>query len=585
MARTNLSLGNLHRAVSGSIRTGAVSIGQLGGQATNGSLISFATDEITVTQPTFTYIVESTTENAQFSFSSTGSLFYSKVQQQLANFTCSFNNSNFTTSSATFSTGPSIIPITPASIAQSNYSEASAVLTMKYQDEYNINATNYGTVSTKTLYAVDVYNTVNEPDFCLLFGTKVTKANGAEINVEDLVVGDSIKAWVPQGLPDEDLDRESEEIDWRFYSQEEISGSVVNVNIADIVFNFSNGYYEINDGIIKSTGTHPVYVWDNEIEKYKFKNVNNILPGDLIVTYDAISGISEVEVYNIEKITSDIEIVTINVENADVYLANKTISHNKGTASQPPIPASGLRKYLDPSKAKCFPSNSLPSTGTPSTDWLDVSGYNTGVRPAGVTNSAGYSGTSPSYNNGSTRIDRYWTLDGSGTFWFKDRNSNINGGITQFDVTAMTFLAWVRLTANPGATYGGLFSKEGAADRDYNFYIYSSNASVWNGFHFDSNRGTCSNKIQTFTAPSLNVWHLVGFTISAAAGIAYYLNGASVGTGTMTSFNANSSYDIKLGRADNYAKCQLGPVLFYNRVLTSTEVDQVYDHFQPTYRP
>ena len=584
MARTNLSLGNLHRAVSGSVRTGAVSIGQLGGQATNGSLISFATDEITVTPPTFTYIVESTTENAQFSFSSTGSLFYSKVQQQLANFTCSFNNSNFTTSSNTFSTGPTIIPITPASIAQSNYSEASAVLTMKYQDGYNLNATNYGTVSTKTLYAVDVYNTVNEPDFCLLFGTKVTNANGVEINVEDLVVGDSIKAWVPQGLPDEDLDRESEEIDWRFYSQEEISGSVVNVNIADIVFNFSNGYYEINDGIIKSTGTHPVYVWDNEIEKYKFKNVNNILPGDLIVTYDAISGISEVEVYNIEKITSDIEIVTINVENADVYLANKTISHNKGTASQPPIPASGLRKYLDPSKAKCFPSNSLPSTGTPSTDWLDVSGYNTGVRPAGVSNSAGYSGTSPSYNNGSTRIDRYWTLDGSGTFWFKDRNSNINGGITQFDVTAMTFLAWVRLTANPGAEFGGLFSKEGG-DRDYNFYLYSSNSSVWNGFHFSSARGTCSNTIQTFTAPSLNVWHLVGFTISAAAGIAYYLNGASVGTGTMTSFNATSSYDIKLGRADNYAKCQLGPVLFYNRVLTSTEVDQVYDHFQPTYRP
>jgi len=586
MARTNLSLGNLHRAVSGSTRTGAVSIGQLGGQATNSSLISFATDEITITPPTFTYVVESTTENAQFSFSSTGSLFYSKVQQQLANFTCSFNNANFTTSSATFSTGPSLIPITPASIAQSNYSEASAVLTMEYADGYNLAATNYGSSGkqTKTLYAVDVYNTVNEPDFCLLFGTKITKKDGTEIDVEDLVVGDEIKAWIPTELPDEDLPIETDKVDWKFYMQEFVSGTMENVVVSDLIFNFVDNYYDINNGLIKSTGTHPVYVWDNEIQKYRFKNVNNILPGNLIVTYDEISGISEVEVYNIEKITSDVEIVTINVENADVYLANKTISHNKGSASQPAIPASGLRKYLDPSKAKCFPSNSLPSTGTPSTDWLDVSGYNTGVRPAGVSNSAGYSGTSPSYNNGSTRIDRYWTLDGSGTFWFKDRNSNINGGITQFDVTAMTFLAWVRLTANPGATFGGLFSKEGA-DRDYNFYLYSSNASVWNGFHFSSARGTCSNTIQTFTAPSLNVWHLVGFTISAAAGITYYLNGTSVGTGTMTSFNATSSYDIKLGRADNYAKCQLGPVLFYNRVLNSTEVDQVYDHFQPTYRP
>jgi len=79
MARTNLSLGNLYRAVSGSARPGTVSIGGLGGNTANGSLLGFATDGITVTVPTFTYIVESTEETAQFSFSSTGSLFYSKV--------------------------------------------------------------------------------------------------------------------------------------------------------------------------------------------------------------------------------------------------------------------------------------------------------------------------------------------------------------------------------------------------------------------------------------------------------------------------------------------------------------------------
>ena len=78
---------------------------------------------------------------------------------------------------------------------------------------------------------------------------------------------------------------------------------------------------------------------------------------------------------------------------------------------------------------------------------------------------------------------------------------------------------------------------------------------------------------------------MVAFTISAAAGITYYLNRSSVGTGTMSAFTATSSYDIKLGRDDNYAKCQLGPVLFYNTVLTTAEVQQVYDYFQPTYRP
>jgi len=77
----------------------------------------------------------------------------------------------------------------------------------------------------------------------------------------------------------------------------------------------------------------------------------------------------------------------------------------------------------------------------------------------------------------------------------------------------------------------------------------------------------------------------VAVTVSAAAGITYYLNGSSVGTGTVSAFSATTTYDIKLGRADNYAKCQLGPTLFYNRVLSASEIDQVYDYFQPTYRP
>jgi hypothetical protein len=579
MARTNLSLGNLFRAVSGSVRTGQVSLGGLAGASagSNASLFGFAVNEITVTPPTFTYIVESTTENAQFSFSGTGSLFYSKVQQQLANFTCSFNNANFSTGSNTFANGPTVVPITPASIVQSTYSEASAVLTMGYADGYNLAATNYGTKTTKTLYAVDVYNTINQPDFCLLFGTKITKADGTEINVEDLVVGDQIKAWVPTELPDENLDPESDQVDWRFYMKDSISGAAENVTVADLVFNFASGYYDINDGFIKATGTHPVYIWDVEIEKYRFKNIEDVLPGDLIVTYDEMGGVSEVEVYDIEIINSDVEIVTINVENADVYLANKTISHNKGTTTQPSIPASGLRMYLDPSKASS-------TNGTATTDWLDLSGYNTGIRPAGVQNDAGFSGTNPAYNNGATRIDKYWTLNGTNSFWYKDRSSNINSGITQFDTSAITFIAWVRQTANQGATYGGLFSKEGA-DRDYNFYLYSSDATAWNGFHFATARGTVSNTVQTFTAPALNTWHMVAVTVSAAAGITYYLNGSSVGTGTVSAFPATTSYPIKLGAADNYAKCQLGPVLFYNTVLSSTDIANVYNHFQPTYRP
>ena len=476
MARTNLSLGNLYRAVSGSARPGTVSIGGLGGQTANGSLLGFATDAITVTVPTFTYIVESTAENAQFSFNSTGSLFYSKVQQVANNYTCSFDNANFSAGTRTYATGPTIVPLTPAAVGTTTYAEASSVLTMKYEDGYNVNATNYGTVTTKTLYAVDVYNTINQPDFCLLFGTKVTLANGTEINIEDLNVGDEIKSWVPAGLPDESQPLDSENIEWRFYYSDELSGAAQNVIVKDITFNFASGYFSLNNGLINATETHPLYVWDNEISKYKFKNVGDILPGDRLVMQDE----TEVEITNIEIVTADVEIATVNVENADVFLSNGLISHNKGTTTQPYIPSSGLRLYADPGKAYSFASQTLPATGTPTTDLLDLSGYGTGVRPAGVTNAAGITGGNPSYNNGATKKDEYFAFNGTNQFFYKDTTTNINGGISQFNTNTGTIHMWVRPTTTLGVGSRHIFDYAGF----YGLAIESTDSSTLNRVKF-----------------------------------------------------------------------------------------------------
>jgi len=381
MPRTNLSLGNLYRAVSGSVRTGAVSLGGLNGGASNTNLQGFSFDSVTVTPPTFTYVVESTTENAFFSFGTSGSFVATKVATQANNFTCSFNNANFSVGAATLGTNPTF-PITPAAIAVSNYSEASATLTMGYADGFNLAATNYGVASTKVLYAVDVYNTINQPDFCLLFGTKIQLANGTELNVEDLNVGDQIKAWVPTGLPDESISVDSQETEWRFFNSEVLDGAEQNVTVEDLTFNFAEGYFSINDGLIKATETHPLYVYCNEIQKYKFKNVGDILPGDKLVMQDQ----TEVDVFNIEVVKEDVEIVTVNVENADVYISNGLISHNKGTTTQPSIPSTGLRLYIDQYKTASY------NSGSAAADWLDLSGYNTGVRPAGVSNAAGITG-------------------------------------------------------------------------------------------------------------------------------------------------------------------------------------------------
>jgi hypothetical protein len=469
MPRTNLSLGNLYRATQGSARTSqAVSLNAMNASAgTAASMIGFAVDSITINQPTFTYIVESTSETATFSFGSAGSLHGTRVGSVAANYSVTFDNANFSVGSPTLGASPSF-PITPASIAASNYSEAQSTLSMRYADGYNLAATNYNTTTTKVLYAVDVYNTINQPDFCLLFGTQIELANGTMVNVEDLNVGDEIKSWVPAGLPDETQDPESDQIEWKFYHSETLSGSAQTVTVSDLTFNFAEGYFSLNDGLIKATETHPLYVWDNEISKYKFKNVGDILPGDRLVMQDE----TEVEVTNIEIVKADVEIVTVNVENADVYISNGLISHNKGTTTQPSIPASGLRLYVDPSKASS-------TGGTATADWLDLSGYNTGVRPAGVTNAASISGGNPSYNSG-VRKQTSWSLNGTNQFWYKDTTTNINGGISQFNTNTGTIHMWIRPTTTLGTTTRHIFDYAGF----YGLAVESTDSSTLNRIQF-----------------------------------------------------------------------------------------------------
>ena len=574
MARTNLSLGNLYRATQGSARTSqAVSMNAMNAAAgTQAAFTSFAVDSITRNLPTYTYIVESTTEAATFSFGTQGSLHGTRVGSVAANYSVTFDNANFSVGSPTLGASPSF-PITPASIAASNYSEAQSVLSMTYADGYNLNATNYNVASTKTLYAVDVYNTINQPDFCLLFGTKVTLANGTEINIEDLNVGDEIKSWVPAGLPDETQDSESDQVEWRFYHSDELSGAAQNVIVKDITFNFASGYFSLNNGLIKATETHPLYVWDNEISKYKFKNVGDILPGDRLIMQDE----TEVEITNIEVVTADVEIATVNVENADVFLSNGLISHNKGTTTQPSIPASGLRMYLDPSKASS-------TNGTATTDWLDLSGWGTGFRPAGVANAAGVSGKSnPAYNNGASRKEKYWQ-GASNAFWYKDDTTNINGGYTQFNTNTFTVIAWVRFASHPANGYYNFFNKQDVSGTRILSLYLNSNGS---GTYF-IHEGSTVQFVGSNTSLSTNTWYMVSYTGA--------LNGTNVGyfdkTAAGTIANGAKTYTtgglLQIGGnyAENtyYFPGQIGPVLFYNTQLTATQIGQVYDYFSPTYK-
>ncbi len=580
MPKTNLSLGNLYRAISGSARTSqVVTLNGLAGGGSNIAFSEFAIDSVTVTPPAFTYIVEDTSENATFTFTSPGTRHGSKVGIVANNYTCSFNNANFTVPSSSLGASPSF-NIKAAAQQPAPYTGSSAVLTMAYADFYNINATNHAVSTLKTLYAVDVYNTINQPDFCLLFGTQIQLEDGSEINVEDLKVGDIVKAWVPDGLPDEDLPLNTNSVDWRMHLLENLQGSEQNVAIKNITFDFADAYYSLNNGLIKATEFHPIYVWDSQIDKYRFKNICDVIIGDKLIRYGVDGLLEEVEIVDIELLFEDVEIVTLNVETADVYISNGFISHNKGTTTQPNIPYPGLRMYLDPSKASSFTAG-LPSTGTPTVDWMDLAGWNTGVRPGGQ---GGLGQGSPSYNNGgATRKDYYYALNGTNQIFYKDTTSNINGGYSEFNITAGTIHMWVRPTTTLGTSTRRLFDYNG----NYGFAIESSDSSTLNRLKFYST--PLGDSAQVTTSLSSNVWYLISVTFGSGVAPQFYVDGVAVGTLTASatiSAPTSTNY-IVVGGNDAFSSFwngQIGPVLFYNRIQTSTEVDQVYDYFSPTYK-
>jgi hypothetical protein len=265
------------------------------------------------------------------------------------------------------------------------------------------------------------------------------------------------------------------------------------------------------------------------------------------------------------------------VEDADVYIANGLISHNKGTTAQPFIPSAGLRMYLDPSKA-------LSTGGTATADWLDLSGYNTGVRPAGVSNAAGITGANPTYNNGVGRINKSWSL-ATNTFWYKDGTTNINGGYTQFNTSAYTVVAWVRFPSHPANTWNNFFNKQdNGSTRLISLYLNSNGS----GTYYIHDGTSVQHDSNTFSL-STNVWYMVSYTAALNGTNVFYLDKTSRGSKSNGSLDYTTSGLVTIGynfRETAYPFTgQIGPVLFYNRQLNASEIGQIYDYFQPTYRP
>ena len=550
MAKTNLSLGNLYRAWTGTA-IGAVSSSL---NAANGlagtpvSMSSFAFDNTTATLP-FTYIVENTAENVTFAFTSQGLAFDNRLKNVAANYTITVSDATY----FTVGTKSSTTAINANNLGGSTYSGSNATtLTAYYDDTYNVDATGNNKVggsTSKTIYSVDSYNSINSDVLCVSTDTDILLADGSTVKAGDLYIGDTIKTFVPDGMPAWSPTHDEGEWYW-WYHTTGSEGAVVDAAIENIYFSFVDEYVSINGGAIKATHAHPFYAYDTLTETYQFTRAEDVVEGDSLVYYNAVTGqIEDVLVEQVEFMHKTLEIATITVDTAHTYLANGFVSHNKGAATAP-IPWTNLVCYLEPQFAASY------NTGSSVTNFNDVTGNATGFNLTGGTSNPAI--TAPTFNPGSPKSLTF----ASGKYGIKENGLSSGTNNTKFNTTladGYTIIAFVNGSA------GDIFKK--ATD-------YTLNATTTTIAFTSATNGNLSATSQTLTG-----WHMIAVT-SGAGTTTIYNNNVSVASGASTAAANTTAANIYLMQNNTG---NLGSFFFYQRALSSTEIGVIWNNLKGRY--
>ena len=187
------------------------------------------------------------------------------------------------------------------------------------------------------------------------------------------------------------------------------------------------------------------------------------------------------------------------------------------------------------------------------------------------------------------------------SYWKLDDNSNDAVGSNNGTDSNISYAA---AKINNGASFNGSSSKithsasgfpTGNAARSVNFWVkLNSTASGRQVFlygTYSSGQVWCvmmSNSIfvqgymlnasgASSTVLSTGTWYMCTVTMDGSGNIAYYLNGSADGTATIATLNTTASGGIIGNGWDGYFSGMVDEIGFWSRVLSSTEVSQLYN--------
>ena len=216
-----------------------------------------------------------------------------------------------------------------------HFSDTEVEISGKYHDAgqsdgFNDHATRYNTAITKTVEIQDTYGGLAIA--CFLPGTLILMSDGTTKPIEDINVGDEVMSIDLPGLPDEDLGYS----EWKAYTMRPMDNlsEVVDryrktANVEHLFYDYMDGYYSINNGYLKVTREHDLFIYYNG--KWRWAT-----PNELNKDMKMFSYLGEViNIDSVEWVEGEVEVVNFDVEPLDVYFAGGVLVHNKGASSEP----------------------------------------------------------------------------------------------------------------------------------------------------------------------------------------------------------------------------------------------------------
>ena len=216
-------------------------------------------------------------------------------------------------------------------------SDTNVTITGKYHDDgqsdgFNDHATRYNTAISKVVEIQDTYGGLAIA--CFLPGTLILMADKTSKPIEEVNVGDEVMSLDLPGLPDEDLGY----LEWKAFTMRPMDLEdlelLVRRNqqtafVENLFYDYMNGYYSINNGYLKVTAEHDLFVYDDG--KWRWNTARELKEGMKLLNFLG----EVVNIDSVEWIEDEIEVINFDVEPLDIYYAGGILVHNKGASSEP----------------------------------------------------------------------------------------------------------------------------------------------------------------------------------------------------------------------------------------------------------